>query len=142
MKEILQVQVGQCGNQLGAQFWDGLYQELGLHTERRRLPDRTSVYFTEERDTSWSVRYPPRSVLVDLEPGVVERIVRKTFRPENCVTSQYGAANNWARAYYGEGAELVVQVEEVVRREAEQCDLLQGFQLCHSVGGGTGSGTA
>ena len=29
---------------------------------------------------------------------------------------------------------------EAVRREAEQCDLLQGFQLCHSLGGGTGAG--
>ncbi len=29
---------------------------------------------------------------------------------------------------------------DVVRKEAEACDLLQGFQLCHSLGGGTGSG--
>ena len=29
---------------------------------------------------------------------------------------------------------------DVVRKEAEGCDLLQGFQLCHSLGGGTGSG--
>ena len=28
----------------------------------------------------------------------------------------------------------------VYRREAEDCDQLQGFQLCHSLGGGTGSG--
>jgi len=28
----------------------------------------------------------------------------------------------------------------VVRKEAEGCDCLQGFQLCHSLGGGTGSG--
>ncbi|KAL2845897.1 Tubulin/FtsZ [Aspergillus pseudoustus] len=29
---------------------------------------------------------------------------------------------------------------DVVRREAEACDLLQGFQITHSLGGGTGSG--
>merc|ERR1712232_1429432 len=29
---------------------------------------------------------------------------------------------------------------DVLRREAENCDSLQGFQLCHSLGGGTGSG--
>ena len=29
---------------------------------------------------------------------------------------------------------------DVVRKEAEDCDLLQGFQLMHSLGGGTGSG--
>ena len=31
-------------------------------------------------------------------------------------------------------------VLDVVRREAETCDCLQGFQLTHSLGGGTGSG--
>ena len=31
-------------------------------------------------------------------------------------------------------------VLDVVRREAEGCECLQGFQLTHSLGGGTGSG--
>jgi tubulin beta len=35
---------------------------------------------------------------------------------------------------------MVEQVLEVVRKEAENCDCLQGFQLTHSLGGGTGSG--
>ena len=48
--------------------------------------------------------------------------------------------NNWAKGHYTEGAELVDSVIDVVRREAEHCDCLQGFQLCHSLGGGTGSG--
>ena len=29
---------------------------------------------------------------------------------------------------------------DVIRKEAENCDCLQGFQLTHSLGGGTGSG--
>lgn len=29
---------------------------------------------------------------------------------------------------------------DVVRKESEGCDCLQGFQLTHSLGGGTGSG--
>jgi tubulin beta len=29
---------------------------------------------------------------------------------------------------------------EVVRHETERCEVLQGFQLVHSLGGGTGSG--
>ncbi|KTG04627.1 hypothetical protein cypCar_00028445 [Cyprinus carpio] len=29
---------------------------------------------------------------------------------------------------------------DVVRKESENCDCLQGFQLTHSLGGGTGSG--
>ncbi|KAH9640350.1 hypothetical protein HF086_001702 [Spodoptera exigua] len=53
-------------------------------------------------------------------------------------SSTYG--NNWAKGHYTEGAELVESVMDVVRKEAEPCDCLQGFQLTHSLGGGTGSG--
>lgn len=48
--------------------------------------------------------------------------------------------NNWAKGHYTEGAELIESVLDVVRKEAENCDCLQGFQLAHSLGGGTGSG--
>jgi tubulin beta len=44
------------------------------------------------------------------------------------------------KGHYTEGAELVESVLDVVRKEAESCDCLQGFQLTHSLGGGTGSG--
>ena len=56
------------------------------------------------------------------------------------LTGQSGAGNNWAKGHYTEGAELVDSVLDVVRKEAESCDCLQGFQLTHSLGGGTGSG--
>ncbi|XP_045689067.1 tubulin beta-1 chain isoform X3 [Phyllostomus hastatus] len=51
-----------------------------------------------------------------------------------------GAGNNWAKGHYTEGAELLESVLDVVRAESEACDCLQGFQLVHSLGGGTGSG--
>ena len=35
---------------------------------------------------------------------------------------------------------MVDSVLDVTRKEAEGCDCLQGFQLTHSLGGGTGSG--
>ncbi|KAJ8533845.1 hypothetical protein K7X08_007169 [Anisodus acutangulus] len=53
---------------------------------------------------------------------------------------QSGAGNNWAKRHYTEGAELIDVVLDVVRKEAENCDYLQGFQVCHSLGGGIGSG--
>ena len=56
------------------------------------------------------------------------------------ITGQSGAGNNWAKGHYTEGAELVDSVLDVVRKESESCDCLQGFQLTQSLGGGTGSG--
>ncbi|KAJ1519354.1 hypothetical protein ONE63_004651 [Megalurothrips usitatus] len=102
--------------------------------------ERISVYYNEAS----SKRYVPRAVLVDLEPGTMDSVrcgrIGGLFRPDNFVFGQSGAGNNWAKGHYTEGAELVDAVLDVVRREAESCDVLQGFQLTHSLGGGTGSG--
>jgi hypothetical protein len=42
------------------------------------------------------------------------------------VYGQSGAGNNWAKGHYTEGAELVDNVLDVLRREAESCDCMQG----------------
>ena len=52
----------------------------------------------------------------------------------------YYSGNNWAKGFYTEGAELVDSIMEVVRHQSEACGALQGFQLIHSLGGGTGAG--
>lgn len=64
----------------------------------------------------------------------------RLFKPDNFVFGQSGAGNNWAKGHYTEGAELIDNVMDVLRKEAEGCEWLQGFQLTHSLGGGTGSG--
>ena len=78
-------------------------------------------------------KYVPRAVLVDLEPGTMDSVrsgpFGQIFRPDNFVFGQSGAGNNWAKGHYTEGAELVDSVLDVVRKEAESCDCLQG-QSC------------
>ena len=37
--------------------------------------------------------------------------------------------NNWAKGHYTEGAELVDSVMDVIRKEAEGCDCLQGEEI-------------
>lgn len=102
--------------------------------------DRLNVYFNE----AGNGKYVPRAVLVDLEPGTMDTVrsgaYGQLFRPDNFIFGQSGAGNNWAKGHYTEGAELVESVLDVVRREAENSDSLQGFQISHSLGGGTGSG--
>lgn len=62
------------------------------------------------------------------------------FRPDNFAYGHTGAGNNWAKGHYTDGAELIDSVLELVRKESEACECLQGFQVVHSLGGGTGSG--
>ncbi|KAI9291474.1 alpha-tubulin [Neoconidiobolus thromboides FSU 785] len=146
MREIVHIQTGQCGNQIGTKFWEVISEEHGIlsdgiygGSDDQQL-ERINVYYNEAADG----RYVPRSILVDLEPGTMDAIrsgpIGKMFRPDNFIYGQSGAGNNWAKGYYTEGAELVDSILEVVRKEAEGCDSLQGFQVAHSLGGGTGSG--
>ena len=128
MREIVHLQTGQCGNQVGTKFWEVLSDEHGLDgsgnyvgTSPLQL-ERINVYYNEAADN----KYVPRAVLVDLEPGTMDSIrssaLGNMFRPDNFVFGQSGAGNNWAKGHYTEGAEL------------------QGFQITHSLGGGTGAG--
>merc|ERR1712012_625178 len=101
--------------------------------------DKVSVYMRSAGE-----RYVPRACLIDLEPGTVDVIkaspVGTLFKPDNFVFGASGAGNNWAKGHYTEGAELIEETLDVVRKEVENCDCPQGFQICHSLGGGTGSG--
>ncbi|KAK8990341.1 hypothetical protein V6N11_009044 [Hibiscus sabdariffa] len=133
MREILHIQGGQCGNQIGAKFWEVVCAEHGIDPTGRYQGDqdlqleRINVYYNEAS----CGRFVPRAVLMDLEPGTMDSIrsgpVGQIFRPDNFVFGQSGAGNNWAKGHYTEGAELIDSVLDVVRKEAENCDCLQGF---------------
>ncbi|MBA0623485.1 hypothetical protein Gohar_023779 [Gossypium harknessii] len=148
MREILHVQGGQCGNQIGSKFWEVICDEHGVDPTGKYNGDGSSDIQLERIDVYYNEasggRYVPRAVLMDLEPGTMDSIrsgpIGQIFRPDNFVFGQSGAGNNWAKGHYTEGAELIDAVLDVVRKEAENCDCLQGFQVCHSLGGGTGSG--
>merc|ERR1739848_504542 len=71
---------------------------------------------------------------------VTASAVGKAFKPDNFVFGNSGAGNNWAKGHYTEGAELVDKVLNIVPKEAEGSRHVQGFQIAHSLGGGTGSG--
>merc|ERR1712122_170521 len=135
MREIVHIQAGQCGNQIGAKFWEIISDEHGIDptgsyngTSELQL-ERINVYYNEASGG----KYVPRAILVDLEPGTMDSVrsgpFGSVFRPDNFVFGQSGAGNNWAKGHYTEGAELVDSVLDVVRKEAEGCDCLQGFQL-------------
>ncbi|KAF5787665.1 putative purine-nucleoside phosphorylase [Helianthus annuus] len=78
-------------------------------------------------------RFVLRAVLMDLEPWTMDSIMSyaydKIFKPDNFMFCQSGAGNNWAKWHYTEGAKLIDSVLDFVRKEAENCDCLQGIFL-------------
>jgi hypothetical protein len=74
MREIVHIQAGQCGNQIGAKFWEVISDEHGIdptgtyHGDSDLQLERINVYFNE----ATGGRYVPRAILMDLEPGTMD----------------------------------------------------------------------
>ncbi|KAI9819725.1 MAG: gamma-tubulin [Thelocarpon impressellum] len=146
-REIITIQAGQCGNSVGSQFWQQLCQEHGISQDGNLEDfateggDRKDVFFYQSDDT----RYIPRAILLDLEPRVINGIqtgaYKNIYNPENFYVGKdgIGAGNNWA-AGYATGESVHEEVMEMIDREADGSDSLEGFMLLHSIAGGTGSG--
>jgi tubulin gamma len=116
------------------------------------------VFFYQADDE----HYIPRALLIDLEPGVIHNIKNgpyaNLYNPENFFVAKEGggAGNNWAAGKYFwqkihwssqilnigycEGEKYYEDIIDMIDREADGSDSLEGFVLTHSTAGGTGSG--
>uniref|UniRef100_F7H5H4 Tubulin/FtsZ GTPase domain-containing protein n=1 Tax=Callithrix jacchus TaxID=9483 RepID=F7H5H4_CALJA len=91
MREIVLTQTGQCGNQIGAKFWEVISDEHGIdpvgtyHGDSDLQLERINVYYNEASGG----RYVARAVLVDLEPGTMDSVrsgpFGQIFRPDNFI---------------------------------------------------------
>lgn len=83
--------------------------------------------------------------MLDLEPRVINNIKASSFanlyNPENIFTSDDGggAGNTWPNGYF-QAEKHFEDIMDMVDREADNSDSLEGFMLLHSIAGGTGSG--
>ncbi|KAJ6712467.1 TUBULIN BETA-6 CHAIN [Salix purpurea] len=138
MREILHVQAGQCGNQIGGKFWEVVCDEHGIDPKGNYVSnasvqlERVNVYYNEASGG----RYVPRAVLMDLEPGTMDSLrtgpYGQIFRPDNFVFGQNGAGNNWAKGHYTEGAELIDSVLDAASKSVIlwEVELDQEWGLC------------
>lgn len=144
--EILTLQAGQCGNQVCGTFWNQICNEHGINSdgttaenyENIEKNDRPDVFFQRNSNN----RFTPRSILIDLEPRVINSLMTNgLFDSKNVYISEDGggAANQWVEGYLN-GKKNLETVLDMIDRELDGCDNLEAFQLCHSVAGGTGSG--
>ena len=103
MREIVSVQIGQGGIQLGATFWESLCMEhklsltTGEYVGQNDLDlERIDVYFREGAEKG---RYVPRSVMVDLEPSSLDAIrsgpLGRLFNPDDYVAGRYGRSSSY-----------------------------------------------
>ncbi|CAM9235087.1 unnamed protein product [Phaeothamnion confervicola] len=154
-RELITVQVGQCGNQIGRRFWQQALEEHARNNPSGVFDDCTSSFFRNV-DARYDRNIPvgdgkqpiyslkARAVLVDMEDGPVTETLRgplgDLFDRAQLITDVSGAGNNWAHGHAVYGPQYRDKIAEAVRHAAEYCDSLQSFFLMHSAGGGTGSG--
>uniref|UniRef100_A0A2K6BNV3 Tubulin beta 6 class V n=1 Tax=Macaca nemestrina TaxID=9545 RepID=A0A2K6BNV3_MACNE len=110
MREIVHIQAGQCGNQIGTKFWEVISDEHGIDPAGGYVGDsalqleRISVYYNE----SSSQKYVPRAALVDLEPGTMDSVrsgpFGQLFRPDNFIFDMFRQTHiftyiQWSQLY-------------------------------------------
>lgn len=162
---VVTIQLGQCGNQIGSQFFKTVYSDAtsSLTSRSKSASCPTAAYREASIDKffytcgselsstkisfSSSSKLRARSVLVDMETKVVQQMLAEAKRhgnwsyDERCVyTQKKGSGNNWASGYCRHGGRASEELMEMVQRQVERCDRLDGFLVLMSVAGGTGSG--
>lgn len=150
-REIIHIQVGKSGCQIGHEFWRDLCEEHKLEYEndlqkgkyvgeQSIYEDHLDIFFNEGSNGRWV----PRCLLVDLSMQDLTMLTQDAlgdlYRPDNIIGNDDGSGNCYAKAFHTEGPDLADRVLENVRKEVERCNCLQGVQFTHSVCGGTGSG--
>ncbi|XP_050526279.1 tubulin alpha-4 chain-like [Daktulosphaira vitifoliae] len=143
-RQVITIHVGQAGVQMGNAVWELYNVEHGIgedgHVKLTSCDTENSTFYKETNNG----KFMPRTVMVDLEPTVIDQIRtgrnRTLFHPNQLISGKEDAANNYARGYYTEGRPYVDKVMETIRMFTETCGGVQGFIMFHSMGGGTGSG--
>ncbi|XP_072426217.1 tubulin delta chain-like isoform X1 [Chiloscyllium punctatum] len=129
------LQIGQCGNQVGQEWWKLVTNEKAPNSTLDRYP-----FYAPDGKLS--------ALCVDSEPKVVRSLLREvksgSFRDSNISLGLRGRGNNWALGYHGLQREddnsLLHRTLDSFRKEVERRDAYSGVVLLHSLTGGTGSG--
>jgi tubulin alpha len=143
VREVLTINVGQCGIQLGQCIWEQYCAEHNIDNNGKKedKKDMSFMCFFEETGAG---QYVPRNLSVDLEPNCIDDVknsrIANMFHDDFLLAGKEDAANNFARGHYTVGKEMIDRVNDRLRKLVDNCDNVQGFVINHSVGGGTGSG--
>ena len=73
MREIVTIQVGQCGNQIGNRFWSLLLKE---HENTPDTDDALSAFFRFSPQRNGTKAMKARALLVDMECGPLQETMR------------------------------------------------------------------
>lgn len=98
------------------------------------------AYYNLKPDGTYIQRSVPVEIVPSDDDTYLPTLKTPLYKSNDRLKYGEGCHKNWANGRYETGPEVIEMVMELVRKQAESCDALQGFQLAHSIGGGTGAG--
>ena len=129
---ILTISVGKAGNTLNNKFYQGLLKEYNLNNKGISMDnnDIHNTYFRKSISLNdKSIRYIPRSIFTDLEPGYMDTIKQSAVYDPDCLCfAASGGAKQFATGYYTDGAELIDEIMDIIRQQSENYDHPQGIR--------------
>lgn len=152
---VVTLQLGQCGNQIGSELFNLLqydatqlnsrYISKGMDKKANNNYEDESIerFFTRSKDNLLNAR----AVSIDMESKVISQTLAEAHKagkwsyPQGQQFSQKrGSGNNWAHGFCEHGPKSIDIILDMVQKEVEKCDRLDGFLALMSLAGGTGSG--
>ncbi|CAL6115519.1 Beta-tubulin_2 [Hexamita inflata] len=139
MHETVTISIGECGNNIGAQFWRDCCTQSDLSVSGHSLHPQVSPpsHLFEEQVSS---RFVPRAILLDSDPGTLANIRNSDlgflFPPSAYISGSYGAGNSFGNGCYDPNLLELIQepLNDQIRIQAEKCDQTPNFNLFHSLG--------
>ncbi|EDO07261.1 Tubulin GTPase domain containing protein [Babesia bovis T2Bo] len=158
MKDVLSINIGQCGIQVASCFWGMFFKNLKL--DCGNLPPdwndvRSFVLNTNVNVPSLDAspdayndfinNLKARCILIDTDLSTITEVLQKQHHchidNENIVCGTEAAGNNWSVAYFHHGPQYHQTVEDLIDHNLEKCDkTFQYFNITFGLSGGTGGG--
>ena len=115
-RELITIQIGQCGNQLGCKFWDMALSEHAQYSSSKYFDDSMSSFFRNVSSAGENAQEIPlgngrkemqwlraRAVLVDMEESVLNETLSgplgELFDSRQLIKDVSGSGNNWAHGH-------------------------------------------
>ena len=123
-RELITIQVGQCGNQVGCKFWEMALKEHATANPKGLFDEAMSSFFRNV-DTRYedplgipvgdgmgAIRsLKARAVIVDMEEGVINSTLAgplgELFDTRQLLSDSSGSGNNWAHGHHLYGPKCV-----------------------------------
>lgn len=97
--------------------------------------------FFEETNSG---EFVPRAIFIDTDSTAIDELCaseyKSIYNPNHLFKGKEDSASSFVRGYHTFGQTLIEPIAEKIREIIEHTNNLQGFFVCHSFGGGTGSG--